>query len=896
MSEKSLFIIGVDLGTTNCVVSYVDTASKSDGIRILEIPQLVEADEIKAKDNLPSFVYFPFEDEAFDKTQILKYAKNTRAIVGEFARKRGSEVPGRLASSAKSWLSHAAVDRRAKILPWSASEGIKKISPVTATTLLLEFIRDTWNREIAKADKTAYFELQDVIVTIPASFDAVARELTVEATKSLNLEKLTLLEEPQAAFYSWIHRNKSSWQQSVFVGETVLVCDIGGGTSDFSLIQVERSKGKLAFRRVAVGQHLMLGGDNIDLAIAVKLEQRLKSQKIRLDAKQWSMLQARCRDAKEKLLSTDAKSVKVTIPGTGSSLIGGSFSENLNKNDLTSLVLDGFMPEIDITEKTHDTPKGMIREFGLPYAFDPAISKHLAEFLNISSVLGYEPVRPHKILFNGGFFKSAFAQKRMYEILQSWFPEIELKKSRGRPRKNQPLTLKIEALSSNMKDLDNAVAIGAAFFGLAKRGKGIRIQGGSAHSFYIEIDAGEKSQDKNVATTLCICPHDQKEAEELEISERKFCLKLNQPVSFPVFSTNSRRLDDAGDIVKIQRDSVNQLPPVCTVLKPLGESDSNDNNEVIVRLKSRLNEIGVLEVWFESVKDGNKWRLQFDTRQSAELDETVETKRTEISEDENLPKEMLKNASEIIRKTFLANSNTQNLELKPAKLMKNLENVLERKRADWSISTLRHLFLTTLELSNKRKINAEFEIRWLNLTGFLLRPGFGAQFDEKRCSDIFKIFDAGVQYKRNLQAASEFWILWRRIAAGLDKQRQMQLYKTIAPILLPRSDSARKKGKREKHTNLQEEIEMWRTIASLEKIPAVEKTRLGSFLIRQIQQNAQNLHKTQASQNSYVYWCIGRLGARVPFNAPVDTVVSRDAAQTWVQQLLSGEDFVNDAG
>ena len=493
--SRSHYLVGIDLGTTNCAVAYVDTHGRerpAADIRNFPVPQLVAPGETAPRAMLPSFLYLPGQHELPQGAARLPWSDSADAIVGEFARIQGAKVPARSVSSAKSWLCHPGIDREADILPWGSPPEVKKVSPVEASADYLRHIRDAWNSTFAGDNASMRLEQQEVVLTVPASFDEAARELTLEAAKRAGLASVTLLEEPQAAFYCWIVSHQDRWQKEVRAGELILVCDIGGGTTDFSLITVVETPTGPGFRRVAVGDHLMLGGDNIDLALAHHVEKKLGGA--RLDSDQWSALRSACRTAKEKLLGEDQPGLDrwpVTIAGRGSKLIGGSLQAELTRKEVEAIAVDGFFPLTRRDEVPDRAARTGMQEFGLPFVADPAVPKHLEPVPpqapgrgrgHTSKPVGRpqretavdRPARPDAILFNGGALTPEIVRRRIVNVITAWFADDE-----GPAYAPRVLT--------NIS-LDLAVAQGAAYYGVVRRGEGIRIGGGTARSFYVGLE------------------------------------------------------------------------------------------------------------------------------------------------------------------------------------------------------------------------------------------------------------------------------------------------------------------------------------------------------------------------------------------------------------------------
>jgi molecular chaperone DnaK (HSP70) len=602
------YIIGIDLGTTNCVLAYAGAETSLTGeadIRIFEIPQVVSPGEVEEQALLPSCLFLPGPHDVPEGGLLLPWSREEPdGCVGEFARKRGTEIPHRLVSSAKSWLCHDGVDRTRPILPWDSPEEARRISPVDASARLLEHLRDAWNHEMAAGDPEVRLEVQDLYLTVPASFDAVARELTVQAARSAGLEHLTLLEEPQAAFYAWLESQKDQWREAVEKGDSILVCDVGGGTTDFSLIVVTEEEGNLALKRVAVGDHILLGGDNMDLTLAHVVRAKLPEKSRKLDAWQFRGLWHSCQAAKERLLEDSAlESEPVVILGRGSSLIGGTLRTELARKEAESVLLDGFLPLCESSELPKEGARAGMREMGLPYESDPAITRHLARFLKRQARRSEteEPgSSPTAVLFNGGVMKSPLIRNRVLEALRRW---------EGETRDGQAIRELPAA------DLDLAVARGAAYYGLARRGQGIRICAGTARSYYIGIESAMPSV-PGVPTplkALCVVPFGMEEGSEAAIREKEFGLVLGEPAEFRLLASTTRRKDYAGEMVEDWDEEIDEVTTMETLL-PVAEADQG-GRIIPVWLQSRVTEVGTLELWCVSREDQQRWKLEFNLRE-----------------------------------------------------------------------------------------------------------------------------------------------------------------------------------------------------------------------------------------------------------------------------------------
>jgi len=601
------YVIGIDLGTTNSALAYAEIRPDAGPldtpeVRLLAISQVVNPGEVRDEDLLPSFLYLPGQADFPPGSLALPWDPQPGFVVGRLAQKRGVENAGRLVSSAKSWLSHAGVDRTASILPFHAPDGVPKLSPVEASRRYLEHFQRAWDAKMADAP----FFLQQVLVTVPASFDAVARELTERAAEEAGYKGVTLIEEPQAAFYAWIDRHPD-WRERVQVGDLILVVDIGGGTTDFTLIAVTERGGELALDRVAVGEHILLGGDNIDLALARLVADRLSERGTRIDTFQLQALWSNCRIAKEKLLDPAAasKEVPVTILGKGTGLVGGTIKASLQLADVERVLLDGFFPAVPNTEMPQRARRVGLQEMGLPYAADAAVTRHLARFLRQQAAsVEHGAVRrgpsglacPTHVLFNGGVLNAPMVRERLLEVLDSWLGE------EGFPAV-QPLT---------GEDLMHAVSRGAAYYGNARRGRGVRIRGGVPRTYYVGIESAMPSVPGFAAPlkALTVVPFGMEEGTEQRIPNREFGLVVGEPAEFRFFASAVRKNDQPGDLIEDVGDELDELPPMGVELPAAGDGAG----VVAVSFETVVTETGMLQLWCVA-RDGRRWKLEFNVRE-----------------------------------------------------------------------------------------------------------------------------------------------------------------------------------------------------------------------------------------------------------------------------------------
>ncbi len=849
------FLVGIDLGTTNTVVAYceiTDNLEQSE-VSLFDIDQLIGPGEVVRKPLLPSFRYHPAVGQISPSDLTLPWDNEPVAgdinnvIVGEWARELGAKVEGRQVSSAKSWLSHQAVDRNSDILPWAGAQDVDKVSPVIASASYLNHIRQAWNYR----HPSNKLEDQDVVVTVPASFDETARKLTLEAAELAGLKKIVLLEEPQAVCYDWYARHQQTAADELKDLPLILVCDVGGGTTDLSLIEAKFTHDDLALDRIGVGEHLMLGGDNLDLALAHLAESRFNQNK-KLTAASLTKLIQQTRKAKENLLSTSApEEVKITMLGSGSKLLGGTKSIALSKQEVHQIALDGFFPLSDFSE-VPDKRRSAVVEFGLPYVADPAVSKHVAEFLTqhqqvSRAALGIEDDKqnaiPVGLLLNGGVFNSDLVTERVTTLLSDW---------RGAP---------VTVLDNPHPDW--SVALGAVAFGKARRGAQLKIGGGAARSYFLHL------QEKNkMGKALCLLAKGTEEGHEIRLSGRRFSLTLGEPVRFNLLTsthdtlTNNTAIQN-GVMVDVDPDLFAPLPPYITTLEGEGaELQANQKERVEVQLACQLTEVGTLKMECVSAEDDSKrWELEFEVR----------NKQTDDSEQVKLhPK--LNECKELIARLYSGNKKSaEGNEIKT--LVKDLEKKLG-KRDEWDFTTLRQLFDTFAQGRKRRRRSEQHEKNWLRLAGFALRPGFGDPTDSWRIEQVWGLYQQNIQFK-NHQGWTDWWVFWRRIAGGLSQEQQETILADIAKYLHP---GAMKNPQSAKAAQEMGYESMVRLSASLEHLEVEDKVLLATwFLSKAINQN-------QFEQAHW--WAMGRLASRTPLYGSQHNVIPREQAEQWLPKLL----------
>ncbi|MBV6323499.1 Hsp70 family protein [Duganella violaceipulchra] len=880
----SQYVVSIDLGTTNTVLAYSEPGSTQ--IHLFEIEQLVAPGEVGAGALLPSLRYHPAQGELADGDLQLPWSSAdvaglSQVVVGRLARKLGAQVPGRLVSSAKSWLSHPQVDRMAPILPWGAEADVAKVSPVAASASYLAHVRAAWNARFPAHP----LEHQQLVLTIPASFDEVARALTLEAARLAGLPGLRLLEEPQAAFYDWLFRQRATLSTDLADTRLVLVCDVGGGTTDFSLIKVEMIEGQPQISRIGVGNHLILGGDNMDLALAHLVESRMASNAggatARLSASSLSQLAERCRAAKELLLAADApERTTVTLLGPGSRLIGGSRSADLTREEVAALVVDGFFP-LNETQEPARRGRGAIVEFGLPYASDAAITRHLASFLRQHAAAAREALGiaaddsaaipiPDTLLLNGGVFRANALARRLEATLANW---------RGQP---------LQVLHNDNPDV--AVARGGVAYALGQAGQAPVIGGGSPRSYFLLLD-DEARQDKP-RRAICILPRGSVENREILLADRTFALRLGRPVRFHLASSISEAAPpQAGELVELQADEYIQLPPIATVLRDSSSVDTR--KEIPVQLAATLSEVGTLDVHCVAIEGAQRWLLEFQLRGESAVDDG--------EADAAAPKEAPMPAgfdAAIDKIDRIFGSRAQQVDIKEVKQLRTQLEHLLGGRESWATPLLRRLFDALMQRAKGRRRSSEHERAWLNLGGYCLRPGFGYTLDEWRIEQLWAMFDTGIQHHKDSQVCAEWWTLWRRVAGGLSVEAQLRVLDDFAFNV---QADAQERGRRPQTLVNGSEEDMLRLGASLERIPGNYKAEIGAWMLGQLEAatkaavkaasnktrgGAAEVGKAEAVQARFL-WGLSRVGARQPFHGSAHDVVETAVVEQWLATILS---------
>ncbi|RYZ00987.1 MAG: molecular chaperone DnaK, partial [Comamonadaceae bacterium] len=714
--------------------------------------------------------------------------------------------------------------------PWGAPDEVRKVSPLAASASYLRHLRQAWDH----AHPEAPLVQQPTVLTVPASFDDGARELTLQAAALAGLGKVHLIEEPQAAFYDWVYAHRTDLAEQLAATRRLLVVDVGGGTTDLTLIEVALdAAGRPQLTRTGIGDHLMLGGDNMDLALARWIEPRLSGglPGQRLGAVQLAQLTQRCRSAKERLLAPDGpRETTVTLQGSGSRLIGGARSAVLTRADVDQLLVEGFFPQVAADAQPRRA-RGALVEFGLPYASDAAITRHIAAFLQRQG-----GALPDTLLLNGGVFHAPALRERLLTTLRAWQPA-------GAP----PMRL------LDAPRLDAAVARGAVAYAMARSGHAPRIRSDAARAYYLALEDGQG---------VCVLPHGTPEGETVRLEARRFSLRLGRPVHFHLLTSAVDLHHRAGDLVALH-DGLQRLPPIPAVLQP----QPGAVNEIQVRLEGRITEVGTLEMHCAAV-DGieaphQRWKLEFQLRSDA---------ATQDAAPHGAVHPRLPDALAAITRVYGARK--QDVDAREVRQLRaSLERLLG-ERATWPAALLRTLFGTLLQGARRRRRSLQHERTWFNLVGFTLRPGFGDPVDGWRMEQMWALFGPGIAHSDDSQQWSEWWTLWRRIAGGLHADQQQMVYEAIAYYLQPAggTDIAAPEG-----PSMQALDELLRMAASFERIQPADKLQFGRWLLQRLRQGA----------TAELWWALGRVGARQPMYASMHHVLPPKAAQDWLAQIAA---------
>ena len=838
--------IGIDLGTTHCVLSYVDYQNPPARPTVLDVPQSISDSVTESRQNLPSFHYQP--------------PGGRPAVVGEAARRAAADAPDRVIASAKSWLAHRGVDRSAPILPWHGDVEVDRLSPAQVSAAYLKHLADAWDLQFPGHP----IGDQDVTITLPASFDQTARELTAAAARLAGLPVVSLIEEPQAATYAWIDRHeatsRSPWTDQLRAGELLLVIDIGGGTTDLTLIRVRRagasiddatlqSGGALQLHRVAVGEHLLLGGDNLDLAIAKRIETDAGGE---LDPAVWQSLVAQCRGLKEWLLGPSAPpATTLTISRGGASLMGDARRFEVDSQTVADVVLDGFFPVVGLDASPQHDPSGF-REFGLPYASDPAITRHLASFVRTHRRTGrdVDPAavadnpqsdlqsdRVDAVLLNGGVLASPAIADRIMQTVGSWFPGHEVKRL-------------------DCPHLMRAVADGAAVYNRVRRGQGTSIVANLARTYLVQIDA-------DPPRAVCLIGADARPGDVSQLGDLPLDLTIGEPMRLAVHSSSTRLELRPGDVVPIDEQQMTPLPPITTVIRGCRASESGT---LSVTLAGQTTEIGTVAMQCVEVippdqdRSPRRWKLDFDIRGTLRSGIASHAGGDEAAG--VLPQDLVDDAVAIIDDVFVGKA-------KQAKLFANLEAALGLPRTQWPPVAMRQLWSHLMSVSEQRGRSVGHQNRWLAAVGYTLRPGDGIAADDWRCGEVWRSVYGRLQHPGDATADAA-WILWRRIAAGLTAGQQLQLHDQVRPTLGGGG------------ATVSRSVEAWRAAGALERLPVVLKIGLADLA-------AATLGRAKsAPAHAAAVGALGRIAARQLAYGPAQEVVPPSKAQSLAEALIDG--------
>ncbi len=847
---EARYAVGIDLGTTHCAVA--SSPLDRNTVTLSAIPQLIAPGEALARPLLPSFVYLPAEGEFAPGDLRLPWGE-AQAVVGELARRRGAQVPDRLVASAKSWICHGGVNRRAPILPWSAPEGIPQISPFDASVRYLQHLVAAWDADHPDAPLAA----QEVVVTVPASFDEVARELTSAAARKAGLPNVRLLEEPQAAFYDFLGAHADDLGAALGSARLALVVDVGGGTTDLTLVRIapDPAGGAPLIERVAVGGHLMLGGDNMDAALAHHVLKVAEIER-KLDPTEWAALVQASRQTKEDLLSAAAPATaRVSIQRRGRRLIGGTVSVTLDRDAVRAVLLDGFMPATDASEVADRKGRAGLTTLGLPYTTDPAIPRHVNAFLRKhrqaaeaagATVVGGLP-RPDVVLLNGGVFNAPAMVTRFEAVLAGWFGEGA-----------------VSLLPHT--SLDTAVAQGAARAVLARHGHGQVIAGGAARAYYVGVEGADGQ-----AQAFCLAPKGMEEGATVEAADHVLRLVLDRPVAFRLYADPSDRADAVGAVIDVTADDLEPLPPIETVLRRQGDLWVDpQTGSVPVRLSATLMEGGTLALYLVTVElPPRRWRLEFGLGDVEAPAATPATAPAPVAPPEAAPEPLpprFDEARRALERIF--GGGREGHDARAAKgLRRELEGVLG-PRGEWSSTVCRAIFDVLMARRERRGGTPEHELNWLRLVSWGVRPGLGFQGDSARIEQLWQLYGSGLAHPTAKANWGEWWVLWRRVAAGLDPTRQRALFDAVAPWIQPM------KGVKALGDRPHGYPELLRALAAMEHLSPEQKARVAGWL---------QTHFKKVNS----WWPLGRLGARAPLYGAPTTVVPTATAEAWLTSLLA---------
>ena len=868
------YCIGIDLGTTNCVLAFLEAGSDDYRPKVLPVPQWDSPASIVQRDTLPSFNYLTSSADrqgGFHAGDPELPAPLGDWVPGIFARNRMADTPSRVIHSAKSWLCYGEIDRTAAILPWQSEEvpPRDRLSPVQASSAYLAYLKDAWNRAHADCGPQESFENQGIVITVPASFDEAAQELTLEAAQLAGFpEGISLIEEPQAAFYDWLGWGRHVSELLDLLERVpgrrarVLVCDIGGGTTDLSLFEVAgdpKSPTGLALSRVAVSEHLLLGGDNIDLTLAYLFEQKLSAGRSKLTGGQWNQLLVQARELKERILGEGAEeqggqqeqgeregvranddsplrkrrsplnndTFTLTLASAGAGLFASTLSASISAAEVRETVLEGFFPDCEASERPQKKGGGL-REWGLPYAQDTAVTRHLAGFL--------EGRRVDAVLYNGGSVTPAFLRRRLTLLLTRW------------QEGPAPVELRNDAMAL-------AVARGAARYGRILRAPeaGERIAGGHARALYLEVVLGKQ---KKAPTLICVLPKGMEANQSVRIDNAEFDLLVNQSVRFQCFFSNRRLNDPAGELVPWREDEFQPLPELKTAIHLPSGRPKPANNRLRVTLECALNELGLLQLFCVEQGGPGRWRLDFNLRRPVGGEEALP------APEKAPPGRELGEALGLILSLYGKRRDVSLPEARPRQLMRQLEKTLGGSRESWDSATLRRLWPAISQGMTRRGRSVDHEESWLYLAGFALRPGYGFPLDESRIEELWRLFDLGLAFPGEKRVQVQWWLLWRRTAGGLNARRQEKMLDKVLPMLSPQPETA----------------ELLYLAGSLERISLDRKLQVVKLL-------SAALRKPQISNKIPYAWALGRLLSRIPLYAGPEVVLAPQEVEKLFGQL-----------